>query len=640
MKESITKFDLEAAFKALDDLDLPVAEKGIKANRPALTEIFSRKSKFDTLFEEYYDISNTEELSDAKEAREAEVAKAKLARIEKIVDLDAETPEELLASYVGKFIIQCPQCMTLFYKNQEDVEASEDDPSTVNVTEVCQHCGNESGYTLVGKVGEATQDETAELNDEESVEVTSTEEDEEENFSDESEEVEGSDETSEEDFDLDAELAELDLDTEEAEEDKKEESFSPNTTEQLLVEQLTEETELDVSPEDFEKLITSSEFKKPISDTSARAMMQEFNDSEEAVQEELKEGIFDKLKSRDAKADWILQNARKDYNNVEFDKNGEVATDDDDRRFSSFVVIGYKGTYTNGKKITMAPTFDNNDLEMGMNNPEFKTKYKDADKVAKGWSMSQGNGPAAIYLIKDKDFSKAVFLCGYFEGELLKNTDMVEKLFTKVKQDLAGRKLMKKGGMDQSITEKIKASELKPGMSLRLEDKSTAEITEIEKSKIGKGFSVSLKLADGTVEKFNLGADFEATVLKGTVKQESLEMVMSQVEELQESVLEALVAESLIESYANVAGFRLSDCSYLNEKLSVNGTIYFTSGATRKTTYTFSEAYNTEENKIQLHGINEKLGLDKQFTITGYTDMSNKTFITESFKCAKKPVLE
>ena len=60
MKESITKFDLEAAFKALDDIDIPVA-RGVKANKPALTEIFSRKSKFDALMEEYYDFLDVEE---------------------------------------------------------------------------------------------------------------------------------------------------------------------------------------------------------------------------------------------------------------------------------------------------------------------------------------------------------------------------------------------------------------------------------------------------------------------------------------------------------------------------------------------------------------------------------------------------
>ena len=102
MKESVTKFDFEAAFKALDEMNTPAAEKGIKANRPALTEIFYRKSKFESLFEEYYDIGNPQDMSEAKEAQEAEIAKAKLARIEKIVDLDAKSPEDLQTSYVCK----------------------------------------------------------------------------------------------------------------------------------------------------------------------------------------------------------------------------------------------------------------------------------------------------------------------------------------------------------------------------------------------------------------------------------------------------------------------------------------------------------------------------------------------------------
>jgi hypothetical protein len=64
----------------------------------------------------------------------------------------------------------------------------------------------------------------------------------------------------------------------------------------------------------------------------------------------------------------------------------------------------------------------------------------------------------------------------------------------------------------------------------------------------------------------------------------------------------------------------------------VEGIIHFTSGNTRKTTYIFNEAL-IENNKVTLRGLNEKLGNDKQFFITGYTE--NKTFITESFKTAK-----
>ena len=183
--------------------------------------------------EEYYDISNMSELDDAKEAREAEVAQAKLARIEKIVDLDAESPEDLLPSYVGKFIIQCPQCMTLFYKNPEDVEASEEDPNTVNINEVCQHCGNEAGYTLIGKVGEATQEEMSEFTQEETVDVTSTEEDEEAAGA----EAPAEDELSDDDIELDLDGLDLEL---EDEEEKTEESFFNSGSGDTLVEQLTE----------------------------------------------------------------------------------------------------------------------------------------------------------------------------------------------------------------------------------------------------------------------------------------------------------------------------------------------------------------------------------------------------------------
>lgn len=214
-RENLTMFDLEAAFKALDEIEMPVAEKGIRANKVNLQETFkvTGASKTDLLLEDYYDISDTEDLEQAKADREAEVAKAKLARIEKIVDLAAESEEDLLPSYVGKVIIQCPQCMTLFYKEEADIVKSETDEETVNVAEVCQHCGNESGYTLIGKV-EGVKEE--ELVPEESVEEVPADE---ENLDLEPvEEVEEVSEESEEDLDLSPVE-----DSEESEEEKEEE---------------------------------------------------------------------------------------------------------------------------------------------------------------------------------------------------------------------------------------------------------------------------------------------------------------------------------------------------------------------------------------------------------------------------------
>lgn len=791
MKESVTKFDLEAAFKALDDIDVPVSNEGIKANRPALTEIFSRKSKFDSLFEEYYDIGSTEELGQAKEDREAEVAKAKLERIEKIVDLDADSPEDLLTSYVGKYIIQCPQCMTLFYKNQEDVVESEDDPNTVNVSEVCQHCGNESGYTLVGKVGEATPEETEITTDE----VPMTDEE----LPTEEIPEEGTEETAEEptegeedlgDFDLEA----LNLDDEAVEEEeKKEEAFVIHTGETLVedvqddrdldakleahneyieylraeiakeekelektkneqvkaaiqrridaykedlekalpdevknnmtveepVEELTEESveeltdveeteatlgealtealneekeaaDLDVSADEFEKLINEPEFKKPLSDSTVRAMLAADKEAEEKEDSDVKEAkaigqsepleeagirdlgkaigkkigqagkavkdkvsaaidkFADSANTREEKADWILKNAIADgITDISLDKKGNVVHTGQSQRFKTFLVIGFKGYFSNGGQITAAPTVnDIGKMVIGMSEAQTKVNYEAADSLAKGWSGQANGGPAFIYLAKDKDDNNAVFLCTYFNGELA--NDQLEKYFTLFKKDVQSKVQIKNAGgvvdsTSQAATRDGKASELQAGMKFMIADK-IAEVTSVSASKFGADkLAVQAKVSNGSTENLNIAKDAPILLVveanAGTNESFSadankLDVILESIEDLQESSLESQISNSLIEAYRNVAGFKLTECAYLDNEFTVNGTIYFTSGNTRKTTYVFLESIDSAEGKVSLHGLNKKLGDDKRFVLTG--KVNNKTLITESFKQIKK----
>jgi hypothetical protein len=268
--------------------------------------------------------------------------------------------------------------------------------------------------------------------------------------------------------------------------------------------------------------------------------------------------------------------------------------------------------------------------------------------VAKGWSERQGNGPAFIYLAKDENDQKAAFLCEYFKGEL--ENDQLLKYYEVVKKDLEATLLMKQGKMDQNIEDSemedtsdlkdISASEVKPGMKIRVE-KENAEVLEVGKSRFGNNtLAIKVKFSDGATETLNVGQN---AALKAVIAEtaeslntntENLGALMEGIEELQEDTLEKLISNSLTESYGNVAGFRLNECSYLNKKLTVEGTIFFTSGVVRKTAYTFTEAFIAEGEKINLRGLNEKLGLDRQFTITGRKD--NKTFIAESFNCIKK----
>jgi hypothetical protein len=497
MKESITKFDLEAAFKALDEIEMPKAGK-VRANRPALTEIFSRKSKLDALMEEYYDIGSSEGLEDAKEAREAEVAQAKLARIEKIVDLDAESAEDLLTSYVGKFIMQCPQCMTLFYKNPEDVVASEEDPTTVNVNEVCQHCGNESGYSLVGKVGEADSEEAAteELPAEDELDLDIASDDAVE---------EAPEETSEEDLNFDDELEGLDLDSieddAETEEEKKEESFAAHTGE-ALVEDLGDDKDLDA------KLDAHNEYIEYLRNTIA----QEEAALEKTENAQVKDAIQRRIDAFKADLEAALPDAVKNDEAIAEEPAEETAEEPDD---------------------TEAPI-----------------------------------------------------------EEPVAETDEVT----------------------ESLTE-------------ALHEDTDAEVSDAEFEQLMNSSEFKKPISDTAVRAM-LAMEAE----ENSKKEEGLDTIFNDVDELQEADLEHMISDSLIEMYGNVAGFRLKECTYKDNKFLVEGAIHFTSGNTRKTTYAFDEAL-IEADKITLRGLNEKLGNDKQFFIVGRAE--NKTLITESFKVAK-----
>ena len=184
MKKPVTQFDLAAAFKALDEIEYGKVESNPVKNSKKLKEsllretcekITSRKLNIERLVEDYYNLDDEQDLVKAADDREAEIAQAKLARIEKIVDLDAQTADDLLDSYVGKVIVRCPQCMNMFYKNEEDIVKDEEDPTICNINEPCQHCGNISGYEIIGKVDKLSPEDTAQLSGEEEAPTDSEE---------------------------------------------------------------------------------------------------------------------------------------------------------------------------------------------------------------------------------------------------------------------------------------------------------------------------------------------------------------------------------------------------------------------------------------------------------------------------------
>ena len=107
-----------------------------------------------------FDLGSPKDVEDAKKA----LAKSKKRddTEEKIVDVDANTIDQLKDSYIGNAILQCPVCRTLVYKKPDDLRKADDTPEGTpqddvlyNVGEDCPHCGSDAGFNLVGQVADA-----------------------------------------------------------------------------------------------------------------------------------------------------------------------------------------------------------------------------------------------------------------------------------------------------------------------------------------------------------------------------------------------------------------------------------------------------------------------------------------------------
>lgn len=72
---------------------------------------------------------------------------------ELIIDLEADTEEELKDSYIGDVILSCPVCTSKIYKSVEDVKLNpEAEDELANVGEACPYCQSEDGFMIIGQV--------------------------------------------------------------------------------------------------------------------------------------------------------------------------------------------------------------------------------------------------------------------------------------------------------------------------------------------------------------------------------------------------------------------------------------------------------------------------------------------------------
>lgn len=134
---------------------------------------------------------------------------------EEIVDVEAETENDLADNYVGKVILECECCHSRIYKDEQDVIVGEEG-DLANVDEECPICNNTLGYTIIGKI------ESFEGKPKEEEEIPEVEEDE---YVKTDDDLADDEAFPEDDIDLESDEEDEDVEDEEEEEDKKEESF-------------------------------------------------------------------------------------------------------------------------------------------------------------------------------------------------------------------------------------------------------------------------------------------------------------------------------------------------------------------------------------------------------------------------------
>ena len=86
---------------------------------------------------------------------------------ETIIDVEAETEDDLKDSYIGKVILECDCCHARIYKDIADV-VIDDETGLANIEERCPVCSTESGFNVIGKIEEFNKDELKDRPEEES----------------------------------------------------------------------------------------------------------------------------------------------------------------------------------------------------------------------------------------------------------------------------------------------------------------------------------------------------------------------------------------------------------------------------------------------------------------------------------------
>lgn len=103
-----------------------------------------------------------------------------------IIDMDAETEDDLQDSYVGKIICDCNVCHSHVFKDKDQITIDEE--GVVDIDDDCPYCGEHNGFVIIGEITEFNPNAEEEVAEETAEEEEVTEEPAEETADDAAEE--------------------------------------------------------------------------------------------------------------------------------------------------------------------------------------------------------------------------------------------------------------------------------------------------------------------------------------------------------------------------------------------------------------------------------------------------------------------
>lgn len=561
---------------------------------------------------------------------------------EEIIDVEAETCDDLQDNYIGKVIIECDCCHTRLYKDQEDLilGSSEDGVELFNVDEECPVCHTTSGYRVIGKIEQYSDDahkEDEEEHDEEPKEVEEPEEVEEHEDDEFEEEVH---EALKEALDSDRCVAVLNKnefdETGDAEAiaAKIESDYIPGNGE---LETLNIECEAQGdniiftgSKIDIDELYNRM-FPEGITPDYVECSLDESADTVEFNSKEDAKKYYDEHR-----------NELQDYKS--FEDWFESGVEKLDEALNSVEVKTDEGNVIVEKtddKLVVDLSSDQNTDEDSIEDPDLVNLDNAGDEMIAPLSNEEEDdilNTAELNAEEDEESEEDVDDFEDFEEEPededtdLPDLDEVEETEEEDEEEF-------EESLHESLSDMLKSKLDAMDSDDHDEEEDEDQLHEALSDRLkARLASMSSK---GSDEKFEEDDEPLGEELSDDIDDESDEdhfedsyddddeLEIDDLEDFNESTFNKICESYLRRVYENVDGFKCTRVKSSNNKLMVEGVINFVSGNTKQTTFEFSKPTVTKRGKVVLEGLNKTFtNTQNAYILKGY--VKDKEFISES----------